>query len=400
MSRECPGCGAKTASHEARFCRRCGAPLKAAGGPDTAVSPVAPTVPLSDEGRATNGLAVEESQRLGDQTSRMKRAEMEELLRRVAREHDGAGSSALPATQAEEPPARSAAASSAASSPSAQADSSDATLDSPTATADSPAALAAAGTTPETAADGNSSSNSALPAPQASPASHSSASQWLRRKRLQVPLLILLCVALVGAALAFIALRRSRASNPVGSNAPPAAEETPPTTQAQEAAPQIEPLILASPTPASTPAPTPSARARGTETTTQPTSSTQPPAVAGASPAPTAPASDASQATTPTPPALSPSEHYQRGLQLWASNRRAALEEFRAAVPAVPDAYYYLGSEHFSEGRDVKSLSDGELRAALNYFTRVTSGPHSGQASRYVQALGKEYDRRKRQSRP
>jgi hypothetical protein len=86
---------------------------------------------------------------------------------------------------------------------------------------------------------------------------------------------------------------------------------------------------------------------------------------------------------------------------LWATDRRAALEEFRAAVPAVPDAYYYLGSEYYSEARDVKSLSDGELRAALNYFTRATSGPHSAQASRHVQALGKEYDRRKRkQSRP
>ena len=68
-------------------------------------------------------------------------------------------------------------------------------------------------------------------------------------------------------------------------------------------------------------------------------------------------------------------------------------------MPAVTDAYYYLGSEYYSEGRDVKTLSDGELRAALNYFTRVASGPHSGQASRYVQALGKEYDRRKKQSR-
>src|ERR1051325_5662653 len=87
MSGKCPGCGA-TSAPEARFCRRCGAPLKARGA-DTAaqVSPVAQTVPLADEGRATDGLAAEESQRLGEGTSRIKRAEMDELLRRIARDH-------------------------------------------------------------------------------------------------------------------------------------------------------------------------------------------------------------------------------------------------------------------------------------------------------------------------
>jgi hypothetical protein len=86
---------------------------------------------------------------------------------------------------------------------------------------------------------------------------------------------------------------------------------------------------------------------------------------------------------------------------LWATDRGAALEEFRAAVPNVPDAYYYLGSEYYAEGRDVKTLGDGELRAALNYFLRATVGPHSAQSSRSAQLLGKEYERRKKkQSRP
>src|SRR4051812_9313170 len=105
MPRECPVCGVRITAREARFCRRCGAPLKAAGGETDAnrvVSPVAPTAPLTDEGRATSGLAAEESQRLADHTSRIKRAEMEDLLRRVAQEHDGdgAGSSSLPLTRA------------------------------------------------------------------------------------------------------------------------------------------------------------------------------------------------------------------------------------------------------------------------------------------------------------
>jgi hypothetical protein len=119
--------------------------------------------------------------------------------------------------------------------------------------------------------------------------------------------------------------------------------------------------------------------------------------VTAISPTPPAPTPDTRQeTTTPAPPALSASDHYQRGIQLWATDRRAALEEFRAAVPVVPDAYYYLGLEYYPEGHDAKTLSDGELKAALNYFLRATSGPHSGQASHHAQLLGKEYERRKK----
>ena len=302
---------------------------------------------------------------------------MEELLRRVAREHDGEAAGPPPLTSADEPVAPVAASTTA-----------------PASTAEpSPTTEPAATDAPET--DGNNSSSNAPPV-QLSPARG--------RVSRRVLALILSGLALVVITVAFIALRRSKASGTVGPTTPPppAAEGAQPVAQAQEAgAQQIEPVAIASPPPAATPRPTPSVRARETETAAQtgPPTETQAPAVPGAAPAPEAGAPAVTGAATETTPTVSPTEHYQRGIQLWATDRRAALEEFRAAVPSVPDAYYYLGSEYYSDGRDVKSLSDGELRAALNYFTRATSGPHSGQATRYVQALGKEYDRRKKQPR-
>jgi hypothetical protein len=376
MPRECPVCGARIAALEARFCRRCGAPLKAAGaettaGANTSVSPVAPTAPLTDEGRATSGLAAEESQRLHDHTSRIRRAEMEELLRRVARDHDGDGGGPLALTSANEPLQTVAASTTA-----------------PASTAEPSSTTATAA--PKTDGDGQSSSG-------ASPAQPSSAR---RRVSWRFLTLVICGLALVVVALAFIALRRSKASSTVGPAEPPPAEGAQPVAQAQEqeaGAPQIEPVALASPPPAVSPRPTPSPRAREGGAETGPPSTTQAPAAPGALPAPEASATQPAPAETAV--TVSPADHYQRGVQLWATDRRAALQEFRAAVPAVPDAYYYLGSEYYSEGRDVKSLSDGELRAALNYFTRATSGPHSAQANRYVQALGKEYDRRKKPSR-
>ncbi|HEX8846101.1 MAG TPA: tetratricopeptide repeat protein [Pyrinomonadaceae bacterium] len=70
---------------EARFCRLCGAPLKAGGGDasDAPVSPLAQTVPLTGEGRATDGLSADDSRRTGSDTSKVGRAEMENLLRRA-----------------------------------------------------------------------------------------------------------------------------------------------------------------------------------------------------------------------------------------------------------------------------------------------------------------------------
>jgi tetratricopeptide (TPR) repeat protein len=66
---------------EARFCRLCGTPLHAgrAREGETPVSPLAQTIPLTGEGRATDGLSHDEAR----DTTRVGRAEVEDLLRRA-----------------------------------------------------------------------------------------------------------------------------------------------------------------------------------------------------------------------------------------------------------------------------------------------------------------------------
>src|SRR5436305_8188387 len=83
-SSPCPSCGT-TAVPEARFCRLCGAPLKAGGAleGEEPVSPLAQTVPLKGEGRATDGLSAEDERRGASKTSRVDRAEIDNILRRV-----------------------------------------------------------------------------------------------------------------------------------------------------------------------------------------------------------------------------------------------------------------------------------------------------------------------------
>src|SRR2546423_1120251 len=84
MAKLCPGCGATTLP-EARFCRVCGMLLKRPGGPADGgggVTPGAKTVPLDGEGRPTKGIAADDQQGPVTNTSKVKRAEMDELLRR------------------------------------------------------------------------------------------------------------------------------------------------------------------------------------------------------------------------------------------------------------------------------------------------------------------------------
>src|SRR5687768_6773107 len=82
MVKACPGCGAATVP-EARFCRLCGAPLTLARplNADAHVSPLAQTIPLTGEARSTDGLGPEEGHRSAPNTSKVGRAEMEDLLR-------------------------------------------------------------------------------------------------------------------------------------------------------------------------------------------------------------------------------------------------------------------------------------------------------------------------------
>lgn len=116
-----------------------------------------------------------------------------------------------------------------------------------------------------------------------------------------------------------------------------------------------------------------------------------------APPAPTPPPLPAPTAPTVQQSALSASDHFQRGEQMWASNRAAAIGEFRAAVgKGNRDAYYYLGLS-IVEGRNPKTLPRPELLQALQYFQNARSGRFRSQAQRYEELLGKEYDRLRNQ---
>lgn len=83
MSRPCPNCGT-TCAIEARFCRLCGTPLKPAVSGGEPVSPGANTAPLTDDGRTTHGLSTEDGSASAPETARVRRAEMESILRRPA----------------------------------------------------------------------------------------------------------------------------------------------------------------------------------------------------------------------------------------------------------------------------------------------------------------------------
>jgi tetratricopeptide (TPR) repeat protein len=95
------------------------------------------------------------------------------------------------------------------------------------------------------------------------------------------------------------------------------------------------------------------------------------------------------------PADASTQDHFERGVQLWRTNRGAALVELGAAAQrGNTDADYYLGL-NLAEGRDPHALKRGELVAALNYFQRARHSHFSGEARRYEDALVKEYDRRR-----
>jgi tetratricopeptide (TPR) repeat protein len=107
-----------------------------------------------------------------------------------------------------------------------------------------------------------------------------------------------------------------------------------------------------------------------------------------------------SPATTPSRAASgSPSDHYQRGVVLWTTNRAAAVAEFRSAAErGNSDASYYLGLS-IAEGRDPRALKRAELVAALVHFGRARRGKFRGQSVTYEEQLGRELDRRRNDER-
>lgn len=83
MVKSCPICGAKPMTG-ARFCRTCGTPLQAAPAPGSSgemVSPLAQTIPLAGEGRPTDGISPEDASYAKPDTARVRQDEMERLLR-------------------------------------------------------------------------------------------------------------------------------------------------------------------------------------------------------------------------------------------------------------------------------------------------------------------------------
>ncbi|MDT7604192.1 MAG: Tetratricopeptide repeat [Acidobacteriota bacterium] len=95
------------------------------------------------------------------------------------------------------------------------------------------------------------------------------------------------------------------------------------------------------------------------------------------------------------PVAASSKEHFARGVELWRTNRAAALTELgTAAQKGNADASYYLGL-NLAEGRDPRALKRAQLIAALTYFQRARHGRFASEARRYEDSLGKEYDRRR-----
>jgi tetratricopeptide (TPR) repeat protein len=152
-----------------------------------------------------------------------------------------------------------------------------------------------------------------------------------------------------------------------------------------EEAARAQPVPAPTQVPGAQATPTP-----GVETAAVP-QPTAPPAPTQPTPPPPTP--------TPAPPApASPSERYGRGVQLWPSNRGAALEEFRAAAAGGNfDAHYYLGLAYV-EGRNAGSLKRAEVVAALQHFQLAQrGGQHASQARGYAQQLEKEFDRLRRQ---
>ncbi|HVF51806.1 MAG TPA: tetratricopeptide repeat protein [Pyrinomonadaceae bacterium] len=167
---------------------------------------------------------------------------------------------------------------------------------------------------------------------------------------------------------------------------------------ANSARQHLSELASASATPNVTPTPEPAQanQNRQQQVGLSPTPSAMQTAAA-ASPTPARVAANAPpNVQTPPQSALSASEHFARGEQLWGSNRVAALGEFRAAAAAGnADAHYYLGLA-LLQGREPSALQRAEIGAALQHFQNAQRGGRfRAQAQRYEEQLGKEFDRRR-----
>lgn len=363
MVRTCSSCGVITAP-EARFCRHCGAPLRvaASAGDNGPISPLAQTVPLSNEGLTTSGLGSDDAGGSGAETKRVGRTEMEHLLRRSRLEisTDGKGDlhqSAAPDSDYAAPPTGELV-------PISQA---------PVQT----------------------------PAPgQSSGVATTGGARPHRAWTLMTGLLLL--IAISGAVLAYYFLRQrtpeSASTAPPVSNSnqavelsntnssvdessanaavPQQQEETPPTQEALRAEEETPQQVL-QPTPKPSPSVEQTREARARQERATETSA--PAATPTPAPAPTN--SPVAQATPKQTPAPSP----------------AADSNVGKAAQATSDAFYFQ-AVNLINGRDPRSLKRAELLRALQFFQNVKSGAHVEEARRQAQRLGRELDRQNKQS--
>jgi tetratricopeptide (TPR) repeat protein len=161
---------------------------------------------------------------------------------------------------------------------------------------------------------------------------------------------------------------------------------------------RLDELVTPAPTPTPTPRVSDAERPHGEEheeaTNASPGANVPAPVPTPQTPAPT-PAP--TQQPRPSDAPSSPADRYRRGVELWSSNRGAAIREFIvAAQSGNPDAHYYLGL-NLVEGKDMRSLKRAEVVAALQYFQLAQRGQFAAPARRYAQQLEKEFDRLQRQ---
>lgn len=342
MGTTCSSCGVVTAP-EARFCRHCGAVLKASAtlGGSELISPLAQTIPLDGSGHATSGLSTNDvGSSSASDTQRVDRAEMERILRRSRFET---------------------------------------TFDKrDEATASAAADYAA----PQT---GELKPLASVPAAASAPAQTNahSASPPRSRRAWGVTITLLLATLCV-AALAYYFVRQ-RAQKNAGevaaiSNSNSAADAANVNSSTETVGKEEAGASDAEAQPGGTPQPTPKPSAsigppRGTRER-----EADAPALATSTPQPVPTAAPVIQAT-PTPP---PTPASGNG---------------GTPVEATADAFFFQ-AVNLVNARDPRSLQRAELLRALQLFQNVKSGTHAAAARREAERLGKELDRRRKYSQP
>jgi tetratricopeptide (TPR) repeat protein len=446
---------------EARFCRLCGAPLKTSGihESDAPISPRAQTIPLTGEGRATDGLAADDPLHSAPDTSKVGRAEMENILRRVQADYVGESRKAQQHSSEKAAPQT--------------------TMLSPELTSSEESAHSSSVAGERTATS---------PVQVVQPAANASA-----RRKWQVAAIVLLCVALGATVLAFILSRR--ASSTDAGSAPPisisdqqqlvseklmeaegllnsgefnhavevlraavkldpsnaeahmrlgkalektgaraeAVAEYRATTQSNpnntaawkalasaqfeeklygDAADSYRHLLSASGNNLDDPTWLAYADAlRLAGRTEEARAAYQKISSSGSATLAQTARQHLAELGPPTPAAAVNAEHTrdaraeqeEQREQASAATPQQSPTPLARPTPAVvnssqfidSDSYYFKGL-NLVNGRDPKKLTDGELTAALNYFLRVQGGSHITEAKRNADKLGKEYDRRRK----